>query len=166
MTYGSHSGAFATVSSGAALLSRTYNATDFILTAVSASPTYADWKDLYFGAGSPDAGDSMDPDHDGVSNLLEYATGTNPTLRSTLSTSLSRPTAGTVTFTYNRSVAAKSEAVFQVVWHNDLTPTSWSSVGVTETILSETNGIEQVRATIPTGSAGRRFFRLSVTPNP
>jgi hypothetical protein len=42
----------------------------------------ADWRTAYFGTSSDtgDAADTADPDHDGIPNLLEYATGSYPTL--------------------------------------------------------------------------------------
>ena len=49
------------------------------------SPTSV-WKLAHFGANANDAaiaGDTADPDHDGMANLLEYAFATNPNLAST-----------------------------------------------------------------------------------
>lgn len=45
-------------------------------------PTLADWRMAYFGttASDGDAADMADPDHDGIPNLLEYATGSCPTV--------------------------------------------------------------------------------------
>lgn len=49
------------------------------------SPTSV-WKLAHFGANANDAaiaGDTADPDHDGIANLLEYAFATNPNLANT-----------------------------------------------------------------------------------
>jgi len=46
------------------------------------TPDLADWRAAYFGTSNAagDAADAADPDHDGIPNLLEYATGSYPTL--------------------------------------------------------------------------------------
>jgi hypothetical protein len=48
----------------------------------NSSPTLQDWRMAYFGTASnvSDAADIADPDHDGIPNLLEYATGSYPTM--------------------------------------------------------------------------------------
>jgi len=45
------------------------------------TPDLEDWRAAYFGASNDpgDAADTADPDHDGIPNLLEYATGSYPT---------------------------------------------------------------------------------------
>ena len=58
-------------------------------------------------------------------------------------------------------------AVFTVEWSDTLPgPNPWSTAGVTQQILSDNGTVQQVKATIPTGSAGQRFVRLKVTGPP
>lgn len=47
----------------------------------SPGPTLENWRSTYFGQtdNAGDAADAADPDHDGIPNLLEYATGSYPT---------------------------------------------------------------------------------------
>ncbi len=163
LNYASHTGTFASVNSGSILLSKLYNATNFTLAPASEPTNYNEWKDLHFGAGSPNAGDDLDPDHDGIRNLMEYATGSSPTTYSVGPTTINPPASGVMYFEYNRSVTAMSEITYQVEWRDDLSPGAWSSVGVTETILNTLNGIQKVRATVPTGSGPRRFVHLKIT---
>ena len=40
---------------------------------------------------------------------------------------------------------------------------SWNTVGVSEQVLSTTSTLEQVKASLPAGTLGRRFVRLGVT---
>jgi hypothetical protein len=49
-----------------------------------ANPSVEDWRAAYFGtaSNSGDAADVADPDHDGIPNLLEYVTGSYPTVTS------------------------------------------------------------------------------------
>ena len=163
MTFASRTGTFGTVNSGSMLLTKTYDSTSFTL-ATAAEPTnYTEWKDLYFGPGSPDAGDTLDPDNDGISNLMEYAIGSSPSATSSTSTSVTTPDAGFFDFIYSRKASVVGELTFQVQWKDTLEGGTWSSAGISETILSTTNGIQQVKATVPAGAAGHRFVHLLVT---
>ncbi len=56
-----------------------------------------------------------------------------------------------------------AELTFQVQWTDTLA--AWSSLGVTEAILSDNGLVQQVQATLPAGAAGRRFVNLKVTRN-
>ncbi len=70
-------------------------------------------------------------------------------------------------FTYSRSVTAvNAGAVFTVEWSDTLPGTSWSASEVIEQVLSDNGTVQQVRATIPAGSNGRRFAHLKVTAPP
>lgn len=126
------------------------------------------WRQTYFGssANEGNAADTFDHDGDGIVNLLEWATGLNPTINSTLPAS-STVSGTDIEYHYTRLVAAiAAGAVFTVEWNDTLSPVGWSSAGVVETILSDNGTIQQVKATLPAGSSGKRFVRLRVTGAP
>ncbi|MBE2283891.1 MAG: cadherin-like beta sandwich domain-containing protein [Prosthecobacter sp.] len=126
------------------------------------------WRLQYFGTTSNtgNAADNADPDHDGLANLIERGCTLDPTRPSGLPASLAR-NGGNLEFTYTRS---KNEAdvgtQFTVEWSDALPGTTWSTAGVTEQVLSNNGTTQQVRATIPAGSNGRRFVHLKVTTPP
>ena len=69
-----------------------------------------------------------------------------------------------IEFTYTRFKAAMSDGVtFMVEWSDTLLLSSWSNAGVGETIPSEDSAMQQVKATLPMGTSGRRFVHLRVT---
>jgi hypothetical protein len=51
---------------------------------------------------------------------------------------------------------------FQEEWSETLGAASWSGNGVAEEILSDNGTVQQVKASVPAGSQGRRFARLRV----
>ena len=123
------------------------------------------WRLTYFGTSgnTGNAADTADPDGDGVSNLMEFATGSNPTSTS------SPPGSGVlngsfIEFTYTRSNAALADGViFSVEWSDTLDAGSWSNTGVTESILSDNGTLQQVKAFVPAGGGNRRFVYMKVT---
>lgn len=126
------------------------------------------WRQTYFGspANEGTAADTFDHDGDGIVNLLEWATGLNPTINSTLPAS-STINAADIEYHYTRLVAAiAAGAIFTVEWNDTLSPLGWSTAGVVETILSNNGTTQQVKATLPAGSSGKRFVRLRVNGAP
>jgi hypothetical protein len=116
---------------------------------------------------------AADTDHDGFSDLLEYATGSSPTHPN----SINRPVAGRtnlvtdgvthpyMTFTYRRSDAADG-----VAYRVELSTTLgiWSSAPDAVTYVGTSNngdGTSTItwRATEPIGSTPGQFMRLRVT---
>ncbi|MFZ4767411.1 MAG: choice-of-anchor D domain-containing protein, partial [Roseimicrobium sp.] len=128
--------------------------------------TVADnWRLAWFGASSNtgNAADAFDFDKDGLLNLAEFALNLNPTTQSTLPAAGAR-NGNVFEFTYTRSIAAVNAGVqFAVEWSDALAVGSWSTAGVTETILSDNGTTQQVKASIPVGSATSKFARLSLT---
>jgi uncharacterized delta-60 repeat protein len=122
------------------------------------------WRQTHFGitANAGNAADDADPDGDGLKNLLEYALNLPPTAASRVPASVAA-TGGNLEYTYTRGTAAFNGGMaYQVEWSNNLT--TWSGADVVETMLSDDGTIQQVKATLPSGSGGRRFVRLRVIP--
>ena len=146
-----------TVGDGTATTSDT-----FILT-VTGSPRQT-WRFQHFGttANTGTAADAIDANDDGEINLLEFATGQSPHASTTNSTPAAL-SGEMLEFTYTRSDAAIADGLlFAAEWSDTLTPGSWSTIGVTEQIISDNGTVQSVKAIIPKGSAGRRFVHLSI----
>jgi hypothetical protein len=122
------------------------------------------WRNQFFSTinNSGNAADNFTPQGDGLPNLLKFATGMDPQANGVSPTGIVY-NGSTLEFTYPRSLEAKLECTFIVEWSETLLDGSWSTVGVSEQVLSTTSTLEQVKATIPSGSLGRRFVRLRVT---
>jgi len=123
------------------------------------------WRLLHFGT-SDDTGDHADnatPQHDGISNLLKFAMGMDPTVPGRQTWFLGANGAN-LQFVYPRSKAAVADGIlFTVEWSDDLA--SWSDSGVTET-AEDQGATLKVTASIPMGSKRHRFVHLRVTtPN-
>lgn len=123
-----------------------------------------DWRQQNFGTSSNtgNAADDADPDHDGISNLMEFATAGAPNTNSLASTSITPPSGSFIEFFYTRNKLAMAELGYEVQWTDDLL-TAWSNAGVTETILSDNGTVQQVKALVPKGGNDHRFVRLKVT---
>lgn len=120
------------------------------------------WRQANFGTTAETASstNSADPNGDGESNLLEFASGQNPAANSRLITNLV-DTGAALEFTYTRSLAAMAGGMsYSVQWSSGMG--SWDSSGVTEQILSTAGDIQTIKASLADGSV-RRFVRLRVT---
>jgi len=124
-----------------------------------------DWRQTNFG--SPDntgnGADTATPKQDGVTNLMKYATGMDPTVPGSMPGMVSASADGsTVSYVYSRSDAALSEGLQYVVeWSDTLERGTWSTQGVTSSAVDQ-GATDVVTATVPAGEAGRRFVRLRV----
>jgi hypothetical protein len=145
-------------------------------------PPYNVWKLAEFGANANNpaiAGDSADPDHDGIVNLLEYAFATNPNLANTNQfTGNFSGQQFQLQFPRNTS-ASDLTYIIQTsgnltTWSNLLTytaATGWvTNMNGSAVSESSTNGVlpnQYVNVTITsptnlTASAANQFFRLQV----
>jgi autotransporter-associated beta strand protein len=120
------------------------------------------WRYNYFGTDSNTgaAADTADPDGDGLSNLLEYALGLNPTVADGAASVVQGTTAdgSALTLTFNR--IADPSLTYSVEAVDDLTQAwspIWSSTGSENVAGSVT-----VQDTVPMSSQPARFLRLQV----
>jgi regulation of enolase protein 1 (concanavalin A-like superfamily) len=130
----------------------------------SFSSPFASWQAAHFvgGSSNPNAAPGIDPDFDGRTNLMEYATGTDPNAPSNTGIVYDVETIGADKFL--RVTITKNLAATDVTWAVQCTSTlpiagSWSSAG----LVTEQNNSTQlrVRDNVPLG-ATPRFIRASV----
>lgn len=136
---------------------------DVVLTRIAPSP-WQSWQATHFAAAANDplvAGELADPDADGIVNLLEHATGMTPTAADPMAHG-SILDGSLLKYTYTKSKAA-TDVTHVVEWSDTLG--AWSSVGVVQSLVpGSDNGVTQrITATLPAGTAGKRFVRLRVT---
>jgi DNA/RNA endonuclease G (NUC1) len=118
------------------------------------------WRQGYFGisTNTGNAGDAADPDGDGLTNLLEYGLGLDPTVASTTGLPTMSTDASSWLYTYTRP-ASRTDLLYSVEISTDLT--TWTTTGVTLTrIATGTTEIWQASYPLATPNV---FFRLVVT---
>jgi hypothetical protein len=143
-------------------LARQYHE-DLFSTPASLS-TLQSWRKEHFGSvvGEGRAHEEEDPDHDGLTNLMEFALGSAPLLSDPDYAGLrANPTAELLHFEHRINTAATSSGVAAVVeWSDDMQ--IWQSEGVTTEVLDTQGQLQTLRHTLPKGPAGRRFLRLRI----
>ena len=117
----------------------------------------------HFGtiSNSGSAADAADPDGDGRSNLLEYATGSDPNVTDAGSATVLGKTADGTRLTLTFTRIADPSLTYTVQASNNLTPPwtdIWSSTGAANTAGSIT-----VPDTEDISANPKRFLRLSVS---
>jgi hypothetical protein len=122
------------------------------------APTFAEW-----AAGLNDPAASGDSDADGVPNLMEYFMGLNPALADAVSPVFNY-TGSVLQLDYRRSkVITGVSGSVQCTANLSGTPT-WSSSGVTDTLVSDEGTYELRRASVSfTNPETAKFLRLRVT---
>lgn len=122
------------------------------------------WRQTYFPGSTATTGpgaNNATPQNDGVSNLLKFATGMNPTQPGTMPGVVVK-TGGTLNFTYTPSAAAVADGfTFTVQYSDTLAAGSWASDIVNQGSIGA--GGSPVTATVPAGSSGHRYLRLLIT---
>lgn len=124
-------------------------------------PAIDTWRQLHFGTteNTGEAADTFDADHDGETNLLEFATGQNPHAATLALTEIAR-TASNLEFTYTRNREAFDDGYLFDVQHSGALAAPWTSVG--PGVLTDDGPLQTLKATIPHAGADRRFARLKV----
>jgi hypothetical protein len=126
---------------------------------------YESWLTTHFGPtpDPADTGDLADPDNDGLANLLEFATGGDPT----------QPNKNPVILTdredlleivYPQSHAAVADDItFSAEW-SDLLIDGWNSAGVSQSPIpdSDDGASRMWKATAPRGTGDSRFLRIRI----
>lgn len=131
----------------------------------SAQPLSAlqSWRLAHFGtiANAGNAADTADPDGDGCSNLLEYATGGDPNSAGAGSVTVLGKTADGTRLTLTFTRIADSSLTYTVQATNDLTSWTeiWSSTGT-----ANTAGNVTVVDTEDISANPKRLLRLKVSP--
>ena len=127
------------------------------------STRLAMWRQAYFGSAEAtgDRADTADFDHDGVPNLLEYATAGNPTLPTGAPGTLEIKD-GEMEYTIQRPVSATADISYSLEVTGNLKG-PWTPFNITPAVISSANGVETVKFSVPAGSPGKRFLRLRVT---
>lgn len=134
---------------------------DLALT-IQADSAIAQWRLTHFGTteNTGNAADSADPNNDGETNLLEFATGQNPHANTRALTSLGNTASG-LGFTYTRSKAAFDEGYGFTVEYSDTLAPPWTSAGPGSIIID--GPLQTLEAIIPEGTSESRFARLKIT---
>jgi len=151
----------ANVSGGSVVFAGNNYGSDMIAIGLSTLNT---WRQTYFPGSTSTTGAGADlatPKNDGITNLVKFATGLDPTTSASTPGVLSQSN-GELTFIYTPSAAAVTSGFNFVVEYNDaLGVNAWTSDLVNQGTLG--SGGLPVTATLPAGSGGQRFVHLKVT---
>jgi hypothetical protein len=133
---------------------------------VSVQPgPYTQWKIANFGANASNpavAGDTVDAENDGLPNLLKYALGDSPS--ASCVSGITVVNNGTIlTMNYSLASAATDVTVSASITSNVSGSPTWTTNGVTQTMLSDNGTTQQWQATAPVNGAPLLFMRLTVT---
>lgn len=119
------------------------------------------WRNANFGASanSGDGADGADPDADGLVNLVEYATNTDPRVANSSVISVGR-SGNFVTLTYTR--VADATLTYTVEASNDLS--AWSTVSTANNPSTGAQNLAGQVTVIDTAAlTNRRFLRLKIS---
>jgi hypothetical protein len=139
-----------------------------VITFTVASSGYSGWASSK-SLTSANNGASQDPDHDGISNLVEYVLGGNPLSSDASILPTQSQDSSNVYFSFHRSVDSKADTHQYVDWSTDLS--TWTPVPVgssssgTVTVTANGSSPESISVAIPRSNSvnGRLFVRLRVT---
>jgi hypothetical protein len=133
-----------------------------------APPTLEEWMSIgYPQLSNADRAPGADPDGDGISNLMEYYVGSDPTLPAGSSSSLvkitNRPN-NTFSMTYQRAKGVTNVSSTVQATADLSNSSSWGTNGVQETVVDKGSSYDEVTATVTNGpGATKMFMRLKVS---
>ena len=118
------------------------------------------------GLSDPLAALSQDPDHDGLSNLMEYALGIDPEVAGTTNGKIITDVEPVSAEKYLRMTVVKNPAATDVVYIVEATstlgdPLSWRGSGLV--VETDDASTLRVRDIVPMSTGTQRFMRLRVT---
>lgn len=123
------------------------------------------WRFQHYGTtlNEGQASDTVDTNGDGEANLMEFATGQEPTAVTRASTPLFMQ-GDSLQFTYSQSLAAVSDGIdFTIESSETLAPLSWVPANSSGEVVTGSGPTRTVTRTIPSGSETAKFFRLKVS---
>ena len=116
------------------------------------------WQNFGTSQNTGPAADLADQDSDGATNLLEYAMKMNPATNDVAPLSATK-NGSVLEFIYTKNKSA-TDVTFTVEWSDDLA--TWSTAGVTSSVLTDNGITQQIKALVPAG-VNQRFAHLRVT---
>lgn len=119
---------------------------------------FAAWRSAFFPGLPPGSAADEDYDADGIANLIEYATGSDPTDAASALTLAPPPDGGYLTLTIPKSPLA-GDVLFSVERSTDLQ--TWSTDGTV--VVSDTPSALTVRCASPIAGAPRAWLRGTFT---
>ncbi|BCU77892.1 autotransporter-associated beta strand repeat-containing protein [Luteolibacter sp. LG18] len=165
---GTLTGTFASVPSGYAVAYNAGTGGKQLILSQSVS-AYNDWATVNFLDGTNN-GVAQDPDHDGISNLLEFVLGGNPLAFSSGIAPVELLDGEYLTLHFSRSDQAAAETTLVVQWSTDMT--NWTDIAIGSTssvdgMVTVTDGspADTIEVKIPRSNAvnGKLFARLKAT---
>jgi uncharacterized repeat protein (TIGR03803 family) len=116
------------------------------------------WRQTFFGitTNTGNAADNADPDGDGMTNLAEYAAGTNPNSKADVFKVSSHQKSGS---TFTLTTAGKYGRIYTLQRSTSLASNSWSTV-TTQGPLGSDGTVTLTDSAAP---AGAGFYRIQVT---
>ncbi|HWB06044.1 MAG TPA: choice-of-anchor D domain-containing protein [Verrucomicrobiales bacterium] len=120
------------------------------------------WRLTHFGTllNEGDAADFSDPDGDGIVNLMEYATLTNPNAPDPRAPGEVALSGNLMEYTFIRPAGAADQLIYSMEW--SLSPEGpWGGVAPL-TVLSNDGARQRVRFSLSVVNSPRRFVRLRV----
>jgi NHL repeat len=134
------------------------------ISAAAINPPFTTWRVEKFNTTSTTgiAANTADPDGDGYVNLMEYALNGNPLASSRSIQPVMRRAGNLLRLNYTRRTDALVEGVvFTVEWSANVSTGPWSTIGVSEVILSDDGTTQDVEASVPAVGT-KMFLRLRV----
>ena len=136
--------------------------------AVTPSTSYNDWSARHITLTPAQQMPNVDPDNDGMLNLLEFAFGLNPTKPDVIPLTAQK-NENQFLLTYTRPYALQN-INYMVEYSDDMTTNSWISSGVITEVVNDDGITQTVRSIIPLPEIGinnsqRRFARVKVGNN-